>query len=582
MLPPMVSPEHVPQLQQPQPPHLPQPQPQPPPEVPPQIHPMPSNFSEEAIPQASSPQIPRVVTQLVDVPLPEATPLKAVSPALPPSLEVPEEQPEQPEQPERDVVAVSPIEEVVEEGAVVELEPRVPTPRSPSPPAPPMSDPSIFVVWSRRPRDPSRAPGLIISYGAFPPENIVQKALELRTPPASPKPVPVALVQPSTPPVQDVSMELSVAPSSSTTETTPAGSLVADTPVPGSPYSCATSVSAAVESPSKALVSPDDETKLELSPAAVDDAPKEGEPTTPHPPAEQPAVPVASTSSAPAPAAKIPSLPKKSWTSLFQTSDSAASTSKPRLPVSNVVGISVPAATGMSASSAAAAAASAAIGSRSELLQLLNDGPSGSSANFAAAMKIRPRGLVNTGNMCFANAVLQILIYCPPFHRFFSELKKHLAGPVVGSQREGTKATPLVDATIQFLKEFVPDPPTNTNTNSKSKGKEREDDIFDELDSFIPTYVYDAMKEKKRFANMIVRRFYCVVASPVECFPSCREGTRRMPRSSWGSSWIPWRRSFCQSRSPCNLRNRRNRLRNHRTMAGWRLVKRTKQWRQEQ
>ena len=109
--------------------------------------------------------------------------------------------------------------------------------------------------------------------------------------------------------------------------------------------------------------------------------------------------------------------------------------------------------------------------------------------------------------MCFANAVLQILVYCPPFHRFFSELKKHLAGPVVGSQREGTKATPLVDATIQFLKEFVPDAPANTNTNgnSKSKGKEREDDNFDELDSFIPSYVYDAMKEKKRFANMIVR-----------------------------------------------------------------------------
>ncbi|KAI0780469.1 hypothetical protein BD413DRAFT_464067 [Trametes elegans] len=103
-------------------------------------------------------------------------------------------------------------------------------------------------------------------------------------------------------------------------------------------------------------------------------------------------------------------------------------------------------------------------------------------------MKIRPRGLVNTGNMCFANSVLQVLVYCQPFHRFFSELRKHLAGPVVGSQREGTKATPLVDATIQFLKEF---------------GKEREDDIFDELDSFIPTYVYDAMKEKKRFANMI-------------------------------------------------------------------------------
>ena len=119
-------------------------------------------------------------------------------------------------------------------------------------------------------------------------------------------------------------------------------------------------------------------------------------------------------------------------------------------------------------------------------------------------MKIRPRGLVNTGNMCFANAVLQMLVYCPPFHRFFAELRRHLAGPVVGSQREGTKATPLVDATIQFMKEFVPDPPMPGAEGSRSKGKEREEDAFEELDSFIPTYVYDAMKEKKRFASMIV------------------------------------------------------------------------------
>ncbi|KAI1788359.1 cysteine proteinase [Ganoderma leucocontextum] len=496
MLPPMGSPEHVPQLQQPQLPHLPQPQPQPPPDVPPQPHPMPSNVAEEAIPQVLSPQVPRVVTQLVDIPLPEPSP----SMEAPPVFSQLEDSGLQPEQPEQIADAVPLVEEAVEE-PVVEPEPRPPTPRSPSSPlSTTFSDSSIYVVWSRRPRDPSHAPGVIISCRAFPPEDIVQKASDLRTPPASPMPVRVGLVKPSTPPVQDVSPELSAVPSSSTTETTPAGSLVADTPVPGSPYSCATSISAAVESPSKALVSPHAETRLELPPPAADVVPKESEPTT-QPPAEQPALPVASTSSAPAPAAKVPSLPKKSWTSLFQTSESAASTSKPRLPVSNVVGISISAATGAAVSSTPGA--SIATANRSELLHLLNDGPSGSSANFAAAMKIRPRGLVNTGNMCFANAVLQILIYCPPFHRFFSELKKHLAGPVVGSQREGTKATPLVDATIQFLKEFVPDPPANTNPNPKSKGKEREDDSFDELDSFIPTYVYDAMKEKKRFANMI-------------------------------------------------------------------------------
>jgi ubiquitin carboxyl-terminal hydrolase 10 len=101
--------------------------------------------------------------------------------------------------------------------------------------------------------------------------------------------------------------------------------------------------------------------------------------------------------------------------------------------------------------------------------------------------------------MCFANAVLQILIYCPPFYRLFAELGKYLTGPVVGAQKEGGKATPLVDATIEFLKEFQPVP-----AHSKTKGKEVDQEEEDGLESFIPTYVYDAMKEKKRFDNMRV------------------------------------------------------------------------------
>lgn len=135
---------------------------------------------------------------------------------------------------------------------------------------------------------------------------------------------------------------------------------------------------------------------------------------------------------------------------------------------------------------------------RPEVYNLLTSGPSG----VAHPPKTRPRGLVNTGNMCFANAVLQILVYCQPFNRLFTELGKFIHGPVVGSQQEGTLATPLVDATIQFLKEFAAKEVDDTK-GSRSKGKEREED-FDDLDSFIPTYIYEAMKEKKRFANMVV------------------------------------------------------------------------------
>jgi hypothetical protein len=42
--------------------------------------------------------------------------------------------------------------------------------------------------------------------------------------------------------------------------------------------------------------------------------------------------------------------------------------------------------------------------------------------------KIRPRGLINSGSMYFANLVLQIVVYYPPFHRLFAELGRVLEG----------------------------------------------------------------------------------------------------------------------------------------------------------
>lgn len=115
--------------------------------------------------------------------------------------------------------------------------------------------------------------------------------------------------------------------------------------------------------------------------------------------------------------------------------------------------------------------------------------------------------------MCFANSVLQILIYCPPFYRLFAELGKYLTGPVVGAQKEGGKATPLVDATIEFLKEFHP-----VEADSKVEGKEVDREEEDGFESFIPTYVYDAMKEKKRFDNMRVRLYQCRLRIVLTCF----------------------------------------------------------------
>ncbi|KAI0748393.1 hypothetical protein C8Q80DRAFT_1171656 [Daedaleopsis nitida] len=497
MLPPMASAENMPHLQLPQGPHHAPVQPQPPADVSPNLGPPPppadlppivAAAEQEAVLEQQQAPEPEPSCAQPDVSQPEST-------ASQEPVEIAESE-QTPQQEEEAIAPESPNSAPIED----DEERRASTSRSPSPgPTPSTTLASSYVIWSRRPGDPTRAPGVIISTRAFPPEDILEKALEMRTPPATPKIQPTLLAPSSDPAPVDVHEHSPETHSSSTTETTPACSIAADTPVPGSPYSSATSVSVAVGSPSKTLVSPSTDAKIEL-PLAVEVPSQATEPSIPQPRSE---VPVATAStSTPAAVPKPAPGPKKSWASLLQSSDSAASSSKPRLPVSTVVGFSIPAASGTIPSPTPGS--SVASGNRNELLHLLNEGPLGSLSSAAASMKIRPRGLVNTGNMCFANAVLQILVYCPPFHRFFSELRRHLAGPVVGSQREGTKATPLVDATIQFLKEFVPDSPASSgDRNAKAKGKEREDDTFDELDSFIPTYVYDAMKEKKRFANMI-------------------------------------------------------------------------------
>jgi len=102
--------------------------------------------------------------------------------------------------------------------------------------------------------------------------------------------------------------------------------------------------------------------------------------------------------------------------------------------------------------------------------------------------------------MCFANAVLQVLVYCSPFQRLFIDLGNLLPPPSLnGTQLNGHRQTPFIDATVQFLREFIDD-------GGAAKGKQREiRHANQEEESFLPWYVYDAMKENKRFESMRVR-----------------------------------------------------------------------------
>ncbi|KAK9239980.1 hypothetical protein V1525DRAFT_354794 [Lipomyces kononenkoae] len=97
-----------------------------------------------------------------------------------------------------------------------------------------------------------------------------------------------------------------------------------------------------------------------------------------------------------------------------------------------------------------------------------------------------PRGLVNTGNMCYMNSILQILLYCVPFYSFVDTMGKKL------SHRFNSE-TPILDSLILFVQEFDPKIVSrfgNYTTNMSPFGE-----------PFIPELVYDALRANTLFAN---------------------------------------------------------------------------------
>jgi len=109
---------------------------------------------------------------------------------------------------------------------------------------------------------------------------------------------------------------------------------------------------------------------------------------------------------------------------------------------------------------------------------------------------------------------LQLLVYCPPFWNLFSDLSRLTAQTGQRGQGEGQRAgdipIPLVDATIRLLGEFVyKEKPSLTQQSLQraeegmAREDEKEKEDGDGTDPFLPTYVYDAMKEKRRLKDML-------------------------------------------------------------------------------
>ena len=253
---------------------------------------------------------------------------------------------------------------------------------------------------------------------------------------------------------------------------------------------------------------------------------------------------ILSTASTPAPTLTPGPVPESTPRVPNETSTScdadAASLSNLLPPASSVVGSSFPASSPPSRVSPLPNA---------ELLAFL-DGttPSGPSDN-AALPHLRARGLVNNGSMCFANAVLQLLVYSPPFWNLVWQLEtlKERRGRGLEPGGPGC-ATPLVDAMIRFFDEFVfrdKELPLTQHTlqqpdTTKAKAREgevekKENKINKIMDSFEPTYLYEAMKENRQLKHLLVRTrcpyaYLMLICAGLPCKGWQTRGCRRVFR----------------------------------------------------
>lgn len=106
---------------------------------------------------------------------------------------------------------------------------------------------------------------------------------------------------------------------------------------------------------------------------------------------------------------------------------------------------------------------------------------------------LEPRGLVNTGNMCYMNSVLQILVSSVPFYQFLDHVGRRAAHSFHSDM-------PLIDAMIMFMREFRVIDAATSEEQLRLRLKPNELEQYGE--SFVPEFVYEMIRQLPRFRDM--------------------------------------------------------------------------------